>query len=236
MKKPSSNTSFHSKALSQLNQMKSEYKKGTEGHRAMIFESMSKGMKWVIPLRKSEKKRNNFRDLIGDVKKSHLTACVMRYIMSAKSAKAKKVADKRARAMNYLYDVLKIDPSDFASEIPKHGGVEKLARAAAAAKKSPLSTSDAATNKKRSSASSGTFSKPRAKSAPIGKSPFPSGRTPRVVSVNDNWPQVTLRVDPSLNDVLLEADDGARIELIVVKKPNGFDVKKVLKIAKKSAA
>ncbi|MFG1225717.1 hypothetical protein [Xanthobacter wiegelii] len=114
-----------------LKTMNTEFKKKHAHYRRFLRSTASEAMTLVLILRKDPKKREEISELIGtsDVKK--LPSHVMRFIMGATKDSQKKLADKRARAMVYLHDVLGVPPAEFYREIRARGGFEKLARLAA---------------------------------------------------------------------------------------------------------
>ncbi|MBN8914502.1 MAG: hypothetical protein J0I31_02765 [Rhizobiales bacterium] len=114
-----------------LKTMKKDYRSERANYRSFLRALSSKAMTLVVELRKNKKARNELSETIGTFEVEKLPFHVMRYIMGATTVSQKKLADKRARAMVYLHDVLGVPPAEFYREIRARGGFEKLARLAA---------------------------------------------------------------------------------------------------------
>lgn len=229
MPKLKAKKSSSSEIADDLDNIRQEYQDEFKDFREVIYHIMAKAMRLVIRLRKSQKKRELLSSQLKSIEESKLASSIMRFIMSAKSPSKKKLADKRARAMVHLYDDLNVDPSDFVEEIRAQGGIEKLARKSAQARKKVKHRAPT-----RSVSASTMGGKPKQGKAVA--SPRNITHAPRGPSANDNWPTVTLKIDPKLSDGLLNAKAGARLLLIAVKKGDDYEVRKVTKLKKASAA
>ncbi|MFG1180827.1 hypothetical protein [Xanthobacter versatilis] len=229
MPKLKAKTSTSSEIADDLDNIRQEYQDEFQGFREATYHIMAEATRVVIRLRNSKKERERLSKQLESIEKPRLASSIMRFIMSAKSRSKKKLADKRARAMVHLYDDLNVDPSDFVEEIRAKGGIEKLARKSAQARKKVKHR--APTRSVPASTMGGKPKQGKAASLPRNISHAPKGP-----SANDNWPTVTLKIAPELSDGLLSVKAGARLRLIAVKKDDGYEVRKVTKLKKASAA
>lgn len=162
--------------LKQLQRLRREYDKERKDYHHRQYDILADTMATVVELRSDESAVKAFLKLSG--KKSPpvkskkvedwLTAAVVTYVTAAKSENAVKLAWKRARVLDYLYDVHAISTEKIADEIRSRGGIEAIAKeamkenprrpkaqnekAASAANKSPFKS----TNAHRESASDDT--------------------------------------------------------------------------------
>lgn len=216
------NTKLSSTAIAdKLDDLKSEYKEDRQEHRAFMAHLMCEAATLTNALKKSEVKRRKLAGTLGTTEKDKLLSRVMRYIMEATSKSRKKIADKRARAAAYLQDVLDVPPSAFAKEIPRRGGVEKLARQAAELRKKERDASISVANMTATKGPSEKQALPAASRSKIKPS----------ASDNDNQLSAPFRMAPSRKQKMDKADVGERFKLVVVKRKNDFEVEKVISLS-----
>jgi hypothetical protein len=112
--------------LAELESAKREFKEFDNGQRKALYRSMQRMAEKALLVKTNETIESRYRKKMGE--KDGLYAA-LRFIFDAKSENQE--ASKRAIALRYLIVKLKVSVGDIATAIPKHGGIEKLARLAA---------------------------------------------------------------------------------------------------------
>jgi hypothetical protein len=121
-------TLSYDEALAKLESIRKEYKDFVKGKRKTLYHFMQRAAETALSVEADENATSRFRKKMGE--KDVLRGALI-FIFDAKSEPATKEASKRAQALRYLIDKLGVAVEDIAMAIPKHGGIEKLARLAA---------------------------------------------------------------------------------------------------------
>jgi hypothetical protein len=134
---------IRSKLVRDLKIISSDFSHIKREYRGGIYEIMGRTMPIVVQLRNDKAALRNFTriakiapKLIGNLNSpAWITNAVMSFVMKVKSKNTRKLAWKRARALDYLYDIKKTPLAKIAKALKKAGGVEKIVRLAG--KKNP---------------------------------------------------------------------------------------------------
>jgi hypothetical protein len=122
------NTLTYHEVLSKLESAKREFKQFEEGQRKALYQSLQRVAEAAVLVVADEKIEARYCKSTGN--DEALRAALM-FIFDPHSLAEKQEASKRSRALWYLIVKRKVAAEDIARAIPKHGGVEKLARLAA---------------------------------------------------------------------------------------------------------
>jgi hypothetical protein len=114
--------------LIKLESAKEEYKEFDEGRRKSLYQSMQRVAEAAVLVVADENIQARYRKKMG--KKDALSAALT-FIFDPKSTPEQKDASKKTSALWYMIVKLEVAVEDIAVAIPKHGGIEKLARLAA---------------------------------------------------------------------------------------------------------
>jgi hypothetical protein len=126
--KSASKISSYEEIQAKLESLKEEHLSQLQGQRLALYKRLQDATVAALSLEADPEFESRF------LKKMHaddVLRAALIFIFVAKSEAEKKEASKRARALRYLIDEMDISSRDIATAIPKHGGVEKLARLAA---------------------------------------------------------------------------------------------------------
>ena len=118
-------TFSYEEVLTKLESAKQEFKEFNKGQRKALYVSMQRAAETASLVKVNETIETRYRKKMGD--KDALYAALI-FIFDAKSTDKKKEASKRAAALWYLIVEEEVPVEDIAKAIPKHGGIEKLAR------------------------------------------------------------------------------------------------------------
>jgi len=214
--------------LKKLKKLKTEYKNELKGYRYRQYEILANTMAIVVELRSDDSAVRAFLRLSG--KKSppakcknvedRLTAAVVAYVTAAKSGNALKLAWKRARVLDYLYDVHAISPEMIADEIRSRGGIEAIAKDAM--KEKPRRPK---AEKGKEKAKSATAKRSLVKSASAEKlsfndeaddwdAPIPDSGRDRLGGEDT---EIKVRISPELRAKLMAIKADRRVKLISVR-------------------
>jgi hypothetical protein len=118
----------YGEVLAKLEFVKKEHKEFDKGYRKTLYGFLQQAAEMALLLEVDEDMKSRFRKKTGE---EDVLRGVLIFISDAQSAAEKKEASKRALALRHLIEKLKVAVEDIATAIPRHGGIEKLARAAA---------------------------------------------------------------------------------------------------------
>lgn len=99
-----------------------------KGQRNILYQSLQLSAEVALSAESDETIESRFRTKLGE---KDVLRGVLIYMFDAKSEPEMKKVSKRALALRYLIENAKVSVEDIATAIPKHGGIEKLARLAA---------------------------------------------------------------------------------------------------------
>src|SRR5258708_6347475 len=121
-------TLTYGQVLANLESVKREYKEYLRDHRKTLYQFLQRAAETTLSVEADENTKSRLRKKMGE---KDVLRGVLIFIFDAKSESETKKASKRALALSYLIEKLKVAVEDIATAIPKHGGIEKLARLAA---------------------------------------------------------------------------------------------------------
>jgi hypothetical protein len=131
-REPAKNSARYDETLAKLESLKREHKEFLNGHRRALYSFLQRAAEAAISVEADENATVRFRKKMDE--KDVLRGTLI-FVFDAKTKSEMKEASKRTQALRYLIDKLKVAVEDIAVAIPKHGGIEKLARLAAKSRK-----------------------------------------------------------------------------------------------------
>jgi hypothetical protein len=111
-----------------LESARKEYKEFDEGHRMALYQSLQRVAEAAVLVVADENIETHYREKMGN---NDVLRAALMFIFDPQSLAEQKEASKRASALWCLIVKLKVAVENIAKAIPKHGGIEKLARLAA---------------------------------------------------------------------------------------------------------
>jgi hypothetical protein len=125
--KASQSTPSYDEIQTKLESLKEEHDRISQGHRLALYKLLQKTTEMALLVEADEKFESRF---LKQMREKDVLRAALIFIFDAKSESEKKEASKRAQALRYLINELGLSAEDIATAIPKHGGIEKLARLA----------------------------------------------------------------------------------------------------------
>ena len=114
--------------VSKLEVLKNKNSELENSNRKTLYGFLQEATAVALLLEADKDMKPRFRKKTGE--KDVLRGALF-FVFGAESEPERKEASKRAIAIKYLIEKLKVSVEDIATAIPEHGGIEKLARAAA---------------------------------------------------------------------------------------------------------
>jgi hypothetical protein len=114
--------------VTKLEALKKKNQEFENGNRKTLYGFLQETTALALSLDADEDMRPRFRKKTGE---NDVLRGALFFVFNAESEPERKEASKRAIAIKYLIEKLKVSIEDIATAIPEHGGIEKLARAAA---------------------------------------------------------------------------------------------------------
>jgi hypothetical protein len=121
-------TLTYDELLAKLKTLKEEQKKFETGQRAALYQRLQQVTAIALLMEVDEDNKARF---CKERKQKDVLRAALDFIFAPKSEAEKKEASKRTQALRYLIVHLEVSVEDVAEAIPKHGGIEQLARLAA---------------------------------------------------------------------------------------------------------
>jgi hypothetical protein len=118
--------------FSSLKNLRGEYKAALHGFREERYRILQEAAGIRCSLKGKEKRQKKVLSKIKAGKETDVMKAILVYLTGAKSEAAKKRAWKYARALTFLLDEQGISVDSIAASLRESGGIEKIARKAAA--------------------------------------------------------------------------------------------------------
>jgi len=114
--------------VTKLETLKKKNQEFENGNRKTLYRFLQETTALALSLDADKDMRPRFQKKTGE---KDVLRGALSFVFNAESEPERKEASKRAIAIKYLVEKLKVSIEDIATAIPEHGGIEKLARAAA---------------------------------------------------------------------------------------------------------
>lgn len=223
-----------------------------DSYRESLYAILQDTVRLMRDRKRCEKLKKDLvsRNIIKSMK-SPVTIVEMLYVVEGATSKSKrKIAQKHARALTYLLDVKGCNPQGIAEALDEHGGIERVSALAAGANENEekdrgaqmkaggttgRTSAKALSQSKARRKSDGTTSPAKASGrhqTEIENSPEAKPKTRRKVGKgrHDNWPKLTLYVEPDAFEKLGEANDNKCFRLVGSMSDDGFVARKVRRL------
>lgn len=192
-----------------LKLLRKQCEREREGHRKRLIHLICEAFKHAIDLQAKPQRSKSFFELAAVPAKRRKRANIVIEVIAYATCSKRKVASKRARAVEYLH-AKGVAIEKLEREIERKGGIEAIAREAA--QKEP--------RRKRSST-------PARKHDVVAAGSTPTSKGAPALPRNDTKTKVTLEIQVSDLDFIRDLKPGQRIRLAASRLSDGFQLARI---------